>query len=467
MTEPNDPDRARASDAPVGVPRGTTPTWEIEMLLSGAVVFALMQMPGVLDTTFDRVFLKLPATLSVGSLLVYSYVKAIVYALVLTFVTHLAARAYWIALVGIDSVYPEGPRWDRLKAGPILREMAKDDFVPLKTLIARADDRCSLIFSGGILLVMFALFSLVITSVVTGAAYLISHFAFDDRYWIEIMLAFTAVVALPAAIAGAWDRYRGHRVDPDSSAANAIRMISRVNQRVMVAPTLPMLYTLSTNRPRQRIYGVLVVAMLTILYFVMGEVLVRREVLQLDLYPHLPDRPTSYALDPDHYEDRREPGSATTLPYIQSEIVVGRYVRLFVPYLTERHEAGLARACPGLQPLAQSRFMRRTDRLDDARTLETLGCFAKMLAFQLDGAPVTPDLSFGSDARSGHRGIVAMIPVADLATGRHVIALRRPPRPSDELAKPGEEMPASGEAPKDAGSNDANAELRYEIPFWR
>lgn len=467
MTVPNDLDRTR-TDAPGGVPRGTTPTWEIEMLLSGAVVFALMQVPGVLDASFDRVFLKLPATLSVGSLLVYSYVKAIVYALVLTFIAHLAARAYWIALVGIDSVYPDGPRWDRLRAGPILRDTARRDFVPLKTLIARADDRCSLIFSGGILLVMFALFSLVITSVVTGAAFLVSHYAFEDRYWIEIMLGLTAVFALPAAIAGAWDRYRGHRIDPEGTTAKAIRAITRMNQRVMIAPTLPMLHTLSTNRPRQRIYAVLVVAMLTILYFVMGEVLVRREVLQLDLYPHLPDRPTSFALDPDHYEDRREPGAATTLPYIQSEIVIGRYVRLFVPYLTERHEAGLARACPGLKPLAESRFMRRTDRLDDARSLETLGCFAKMLAFQLDGASISPDLSFGSDARSGHRGIVAMIPVADLAPGRHVVALRRPPRPTDELAKPaGEELPASGEAPKGAGANDANAELRYEIPFWR
>ena len=467
MTEPNDLDRPRTTDVPVGVPRGTTPTWEIEMLLSGAVVFALMQMPGVLDTTFDRMFLKLPASLSVGSLLVYSYVKAIVYALVLTFVTHLAARAYWIALVGIDSVYPEGPRWDRLKTGPILRDMARRDFVPLKTLIGRADDRCSLIFSGGILLVMFALFSLVITSVITGAAFLISHFALGDRYWIEIMLGLAAVSALPAALAGLWDRYRGDRLDPDGSGAHAIRMLTRVNQRFMIAPTLPMLYTLSTNRPRQRIYAAIVVAMLAILYFVMGEVLVRREVLQLDLYPHLPDRPTSYALDPDHYEDRREPGGATTLPYIQSEIVTGRYVRLFVPYLTERHEAGLARACPELEPLAQSRFMRRTDRLDDARSLETLACFAKMLEFQLDGAPIAPDLNFGSDARSGHRGIVAMIPVAELAPGRHVVALRRPPRPSDELAKVAEEQPASGEAPKAAGSNDANAELRYEIPFWR
>src|SRR5687767_652111 len=78
------------------VPRGTTPTWEIEMLLSGAVVFALMQVPGALDSTFDRLFLRLDGTFGIAALLVYSYTKAIVYALILTFLFHLAARAYWI-----------------------------------------------------------------------------------------------------------------------------------------------------------------------------------------------------------------------------------------------------------------------------------------------------------------------------------------------------------------------------------
>ncbi len=468
--EASDASNTESANATTAVPRGTTPTWEIEMLLSGAVVFALMQIPTVLDQSFDRVFLKLAAAWSIVALLVYSYVKAIVYALILTFIAHLAARAYWIALVGLDSVYPGGPRWEKLSAGPILREHARRRFVPLKTLIGRADDRCSLIFASGILLVLFALFSLVFTSVIAAFAFALSHYLFGDGYWVEILLGVTAVVALPAALAGLYDRYRGDRIAPDGSLARAIRAIATLNQRLVIAPALPMLHTLQTNRPRQRIYAVLIVAMLAILYFVMGEVLVRREVLQLDMYAHLPDRPTSYALDPDHYEDRRDPQSVAMLPYIQSEIVTGRYLRLFVPYLNERHAAGLARACPGLEPISSGSMMRRGDRrLDDAKSLETLGCFAKMLKIELDGRPIEPDLSFGSDARSGHRGLVAMIPATELASGRHVVALRRPPRERGEVASPAsEELTDSGEArATKAPSGEPQTELRYEIPFWR
>ena len=43
---------------PETVPRGTTPTWEIEMLLSGAVVFALLQIPSQLDPLFDSAMTK-------------------------------------------------------------------------------------------------------------------------------------------------------------------------------------------------------------------------------------------------------------------------------------------------------------------------------------------------------------------------------------------------------------------------
>src|SRR5687768_6527251 len=119
MTEPreNTPaptpaaDPANTSHIPEPIPRGTTPTWEIEMLLSGAVVFALLQLPEALDRSFDGAMTRLGSGWGAVAFLVYCYAKGIVYSLIGTFVLHLAARAYWIALVGINSVYPGGPKW--------------------------------------------------------------------------------------------------------------------------------------------------------------------------------------------------------------------------------------------------------------------------------------------------------------------------------------------------------------------
>jgi hypothetical protein len=46
MTQDHDP---ATEHERLRLPRRTTPTWEIEMLLSGAVVFALFQTPGPLQ----------------------------------------------------------------------------------------------------------------------------------------------------------------------------------------------------------------------------------------------------------------------------------------------------------------------------------------------------------------------------------------------------------------------------------
>ena len=45
------------SDDPHALPRRTTPTWEVELLISGVAVFAMLQLPGWLD---DRLFALLP-----------------------------------------------------------------------------------------------------------------------------------------------------------------------------------------------------------------------------------------------------------------------------------------------------------------------------------------------------------------------------------------------------------------------
>src|SRR5690242_1668096 len=71
--------------AAAGVP-DTSPTWELELLISGAVLFALFQIPRLLNGFFAR--LEPHATTAVISalLLVQIYVKAIVYALIAAFV---------------------------------------------------------------------------------------------------------------------------------------------------------------------------------------------------------------------------------------------------------------------------------------------------------------------------------------------------------------------------------------------
>jgi hypothetical protein len=74
------------------VPSRTTPTWEMELLVSGATVFGLMQLPAVADRYLFGLF-NVGAAESAGlALPLWFYVKFVLYVLIGTFVLHLCLR---------------------------------------------------------------------------------------------------------------------------------------------------------------------------------------------------------------------------------------------------------------------------------------------------------------------------------------------------------------------------------------
>ena len=116
-------DPQHADDAASRLPRRTTPTWEMEVLLSGATVFTLWQLAGALAPTTAYLLPRLTPQLATLGGVLYIYLASGVIMLGLAFGLHLAMRAYWVALVGMHSVFPRGLRLDGLKGGPVSRDL--------------------------------------------------------------------------------------------------------------------------------------------------------------------------------------------------------------------------------------------------------------------------------------------------------------------------------------------------------
>lgn len=84
----------RASAAP------TARTWEVELLISGVAVFAMLQLPGWLDDGMFALSPRLNDDWQIVVKLSYFYAKSAAVVLAVTFALHLLLRAQWIALVG-------------------------------------------------------------------------------------------------------------------------------------------------------------------------------------------------------------------------------------------------------------------------------------------------------------------------------------------------------------------------------
>src|SRR6185503_13667953 len=223
---PADPELAAA-----GVP-DTSPTWELELLISGAVLFALFQIPGAIDNFFGRLEPHATATASTVVFFVGLYVRAMVFALTAAFVVHLVSRAYWVGLVGLHSVFPRGVRWEEMKIGPVTERLYRERLSSLPRIIARTDNFCSVIFSFAFLLVLLFAFTVVFSGVFGLLAYGLARLLEGGRntrhYFFALLALFTAVPLLTNIV----DRRWGARLEPGSRASRLVATAARYSYRI-------------------------------------------------------------------------------------------------------------------------------------------------------------------------------------------------------------------------------------------
>ncbi|HET7844551.1 MAG TPA: hypothetical protein VFL14_10400 [Xanthomonadales bacterium] len=437
------------------MPGATTPTWEIELLVSGAVVFSLLQMPGALDTLFQEWSPRLIAEWLTLVFLGYVYLKAATLALVCTFIGHLITRGYWVALVGLRSVYPDGIRWDKIRNGPNYRTEAQRVTPRLIELIDAADNFASLIFAFGAMLVLMTLMSFLYVVPALGVTMLIV--TLTKMRWDQVFFYVLAVAFAPLLLAMLFDNFLGKRVPAGHWTARMVRAFYRVYNRLPLSRlTNGMMLTFTSNVGARKGTAMVVVAIWAVVTVAMYSALVARGSMTVGNYEYFPDKPGTRLLDPRHYERTRTGGLRySTMPFIDDDIAKGTYLRLFVPYDPNRHGYALESRCDaGKEPEGDD----VEPGVDAAWRTGVLACIASLQPVWLDDERLKVDYEFATDGESELRGMIAHIRIADLAPGRHElrilrlpVRLRAPADPTDrDRKKPGE-----------------RPDPPYRIPFWR
>jgi hypothetical protein len=411
--------------------------WELELLISGAVVFSLLQVPGVVDGLFDRVQAHLGERVHFGAFMLYSYVKLILYTLISCFILHLCTRAYWVGLIGLETVFPHGVRWEDTTYGPVVTEVYKKKLGRLQPRIDAADRFCSILFPLAFTLVMVFGYSVVMLGGVTLVAFGISRLLLDGRYFAIVCGTILAVAFLVPITAWALDKAYGARVTPGSRMERVIRRMSLVAYYVNAMPAYGTVFmTLFSNARKGARYPMMYALMAVLFgFFMMKDVFISRGVLLTTDHLYLPDTPGEFGVGAAYYESQREPGGVYyRTPSIQSDVVRDPYVKLFIPYTPIRHGAAFAEQCPGVEPLSSGGVRMDVDDPPQAPQVRAvMDCWMRLQPVTLNGAPVRPDFRFYTQPESGLRGILAYIPVAGLPRGENVITVGESPRPqSDE-----------------------------------
>ncbi|MGH9887179.1 MAG: hypothetical protein ACREBE_16755, partial [bacterium] len=311
----------------------TSPTWELELFLSGAFVFAMFQLPGLIEQLFASLEPHVTESMTFILFMGVLYAKSIAFTLVATFLVHLIARAYWIALLGLQSVFPHGVRWNEMKIGPVARDLYRSQVPEIGGVIAKLDNACSVIFSVGLLIVFIFVYATFLVSLTGGLAYLIAvtfHHGRGTRYY---FYAFMALIVGTTLVATIIDRRKGAQLEPGSRGYRALRRTMLLTFRMNIASISgPMIWTLMTNLGRAKSMVFMLVAVLGLVLAASADRLAQSDRLSVNGYDFF-GASRAHMVQYRFYENQRQPGKAySRTPSIQADIIRDPYVKLFIPY---------------------------------------------------------------------------------------------------------------------------------------
>ena len=440
---------ARPAHHGLPLPRDTTPTWEVELLISGVAVFAMLQLPGWIEDRYFEILPRLDESWRELLNLAHIYRQSATLLLAVTFVLHLLLRAHWIAVVGMSSVASGGVDWSRMRMGPIQLAHEQSRFPGVPAIIERADNRASQVFAVGVMLTTMMISISVIALAVALSATIVTKLGLPlSAGWVITFIMFGAL--FPFMIAVFIDRTKGTQLQPGSRVHRILSRAFPVFSRLGFSRTSNPISTLLSSHNGDRHTAVVITCLIMLSMFsVFASIALQRIDYGVGSYGWLPPirRDAGEQINRAHYDSLRDIHRGAILPFIPEEIVTADFLKLQIPFVPRSHNPALDRQCPDV----------RLIRSDRDRQVAVLNCLSAMHMVTIDGQPLAVNLFFASDPRLDTPTLQAMIDVRDLSAGQHQLTVTMPPVDSD-----------AEDASDDTNDADAEPKPTFDrIPFWR
>jgi hypothetical protein len=389
-------------------------TDEIELIISGLTTVALFSLPSWLFERLAETYTHLSVTLMVSGSAAVILLTGLSYGLGACFLLHLLARAYWVGLIGLRTVFPQGIDWNRTAGiGPLTRERYQQRLPDLQTAIERSDRLASSLFAV-ISVIALGIFwiAFMLTLAATLGGIIGARFGATNAGITYAAIGLIAVAAGSAALLWILDAVLAARV-PMLQRVRSFRWLVAALGRIQgwVFPqrlVLPVQLTLQSNtRP---IVFLFLFTSAVIAIVVLGQFSYARSAnfTISDQFHYLQDahfKGPSFISG--YYEDMREGRDRLRArPMIPTFEQRGSHVRLFLPYQPLRDNLLLEQLCPGGQ------------------AAHGAGCLAQMWSISLNGEPLDVGGFLASERLDlGMRGLMGLVPLDGLDPGLQVLSV--------------------------------------------
>lgn len=410
-------------------------SWEIELLLTGFVLFGLFQIPETLELIQDKLWIKIGGESVFKYLLLGMPIRVLLVGVrIMTFnlIVLLLLRGFWIGMIGLSSAFPEGIDHENLCFNERFANYLRKKSIDSEHIIIRLDNICSSIFA-----LSFLLFFITISM----ALFAIQFQVFNSfGQWFTGNITQGSVLQIPVSIAIAFVLIfyllSGFLKLIDFIS---VGMLKRIGKKWFTKPyffisrfisylTLaflyrPIYYYLVSNFPKKVIRIILIFYMVITIGMFFG--------LSFNSHIYYPQTNfSSYNLLPHHYENLKSFGKddhIITSPLIQSDVIKDNYIKLFIPYDINIHNKLLAK-CEDLKPIDQYFRAKILDigyRIKGSDVKKSLDCFSKVYSIAVDDSVYNNlKMLFYEHPNNNEKGIMTYIPIQNLNRGYHKLIIK-------------------------------------------
>ena len=400
-------------------------TDELELIISGLTIFALFSIPGWLFDKIAHIYTHLSTSLAIAGTVGTTVLAGTSYGLAACFVVHLMARAYWVGLIGLRSVFPDGINWSKTPGlGPLGRQYYRETLPDLDTVIQNTDRLASSLFAVISMLTLSVLWFgtiLVVILVVSGA--IGTRFGLTNTGigigTVALLVLFLGVPILvyflDAQLASRVTRLRDNRI-----FSGLVRFLRRIAglaypQRLV----LPVQLTLQSNTRPVAFFIALILSMIIIVAVGGTRAAAWRNFTLSGEFTYLDTAQVQEGFRSTYYEDMPSPlDRIRGYPRVDSFNQSGSFVRLFLPYYPVRDNLVLDQLCGSAE-----------------KTPDRVACLRQLWTVSVEGTPV-PMADFQSAERAdlAMLGLIGLVPLAGLEPGLRRIEVVWNPSAAGETA---------------------------------
>ncbi len=418
-------------------------SWEMELLLTGFVLIGLIQLPEIVNAWWETFTLGMDTEslavniVGVGALGLLTGIKIITINLIIL----LLMRGFWIGMIGLSSAFPKGINTERLNYAERFQQKLRKNNLNTERLILQLDNLCSSIFALSFLFFFIAISTglFLLQLFIIGKTHDFINYQIIEPVSEVLSTIFMVIVATILVLYTLMALLKLI----DFVTIGALKKIKKkwfvkiyypISQLISIS-TLgflyrPIYYTLSSNTPRRVITSVLLIYIsLTLVIFLDFEY---RKAFTY--YPSL--YRNDFELSYSEYENLLpEEYGVIDRPIIQSDVISGRYLRLFIPYDIQENPF-LKEHCPDLKPIQESFSSGIGININDKSIFgelevtkedveNALSCFASYYTLSISDSTYS-DLTFlfHRHPRNEVPGILTHISVAHLEPGFYALEIR-------------------------------------------